>query len=281
MKQSIRFCRSADGVRIAYATMGSGPPLVWVANWLTHLNLDLENPFFAHWFKELSRDHTLVRYDARGNGLSDREVENLSVDAWADDLEAVVEDLEIEEFPVVGFCQGGATALAYAHRHPQQVSRLVLYDAFPRGAFVPGMSEGMKRQAEVLENMIEVGWGQDVPAYREIFVNLLSPEASKRHQRWLAEMQRETATPAMATRLWRAFHNIDVSRIAREVALPALVFHVRGDKMVPFEAGRQLASLLPEARFVPLAGDNHFLLKDDPAWPRFLDGQRMGSERDG
>lgn len=274
MKQKIRFCRSADGVRIAYATLGSGPPLVWVANWLTHLNLDLENPFFSHWFQALSQDHTLVRFDARGNGLSDREVEDLSVGSWTNDLEAVVNDLELEEFPIVGFCQGGATSLAFAHRHPEQVSRLILYDSFTRGAFAPGMGPRMKRKAKALEEVIEVGWGQETPAYREIFVSLLSPDASKEHQRWLAEMQRETVSPKMAARLWRAFHNIDVARIAREVHVPALVFHVRGDNMVPFEAGRQLASFLPDARFVPLKGDNHILLEDEPAWPVFLEEVR-------
>ena len=274
MKQKIRFCRSTDGVRIAYATMGSGPPIVWVANWLTHLNLDLENPFFSHWFQALSRDNTLIRFDARGNGLSDRDVDHLSVDAWRSDLEAVVADLGLERFPLFGFCQGGATAIAYAHHHPGKVSQLVLYDSYPRGAYTPGPSLKMKQQAQALEDMIRVGWGKEAPAFREVFVSLLSPEASKERQRWLAEMQRETTSPHMAARLWRAFHEVDVTSIAQEVDVPALVFHVKGDEMVPFEAGRQLASLLPRAQFVPLDGENHILLEEDPAWTVFLEEVR-------
>lgn len=254
--------------------MGTGPPIVWVANWLTHLNMDLESPFFAHWFKVLSRDHTLVRFDARGNGLSDRDVEDLSVNAWRSDLEAVVNDLALDSFPLFGFCQGGATAVAYAHRHPGKVERLVLYDSYTRGAFAPGSTSRQKRKALALEEMIEVGWGSEAPAFRGVFVNLLFPEVSKDHQRWLAELQRETVSPQTAARLWRAFHEVDVARIAQEVDVPALVFHVTGDKMVPFEAGRQLASLLPRAQFVPLEGENHILMEEEPAWQEFLKEMR-------
>ena len=247
---------------------------MWVANWLTHLNMDLESPFFAHWFKVLARDHTLVRFDARGNGLSDREVEDLSVNAWRSDLEAVVNDLALDSFPLFGFCQGGATAVAYAHRHPRKVERLVLYDSYTRGAFAPGSTSRQTRKAHALEEMIEVGWGSEAPAYRGVFVNLLFPGGSKEHQRWLAEMQRETVSPQTAARLWRAFHEVDVARMAQEVDVPALVFHVTGDKMVPFEAGRQLASLLPKAQFVPLEGENHILMEEEPAWQEFLTEMR-------
>jgi pimeloyl-ACP methyl ester carboxylesterase len=270
MKQQIQFCRSADGVRIAYATSGSGPPLVYVANWLTHLKLDWQSPLWGHWFRELSRGHTLARFDARGNGLSDRDVDRLSVEAWAQDLAAVANDLELDRFPILGFCQGGATAVAYAVRHPERVSRLVLCNSYVQGAFTDGSGAQDRREAEALAEMIEMGWGREATAFRKLFVNLLVPGATLEQQRWYAELNRLTVSPETAARLWRAFHAIDITALAPQVQVPTLVLHVEGNKMVPFEEGRRLASLIPEARFVPLSSKNHVLLEDEPAWSRFL-----------
>lgn len=270
MQQEIRFCVAPDGVRIAYATSGSGPPLVYVANWLTHLKLDWQSPLWSHWLRELSRGHTLVRFDARGNGLSDRVVDNLSVDAWAQDLAAVVDDVGLERFPILGFCQGGATAISYAVRHPERVSRLVLYNSYVHGAFTEEGTVAEKREAEALAEMIEVGWGREAPAFRQLFANLMIPNASMGQLRWYANLQRRTVSPQVAVRLWRAFHAIDIRRLAQQVQVPTLVLHVEGNKMVDFEQGRELASLIPDARFVPLGGNNHILLEDEPAWPHFL-----------
>ena len=270
MKQEIRFCHSKDGVCIAYATSGSGPPLVYVANWLTHLKLDWNSPLWSHWFRELSRGHTLVRFDARGNGLSDRAVENLSVDTWAQDMAAVVDDLGLEQFSLLGFCQGGATSIAYAVRHPERVRRLILYNSYHRGAFTGGVAEEEVREAEALAELIKVGWGQEAVAFRQLFANLMIPEASMEELRWYADLQKRTVSPRLAVRLWRAFHAIDVRHLAPRVQVPTLILHVQGNKIVDFEDGRELASLIPGARFVPLEGNNHILLEDDPVWPRFL-----------
>lgn len=270
MKQQIRFCRSLDDVRIAYAISGSGPPLVYVANWLTHLKLDWRSPLWCHWFRELSQGHTLVRFDARGNGLSDRDVDRLSVEAWAQDLATVADDLDLERFPILGFCQGGATAVAYAVRHPERVSRLVLYNSYVQGAFTDGGTAQDRREAEALAEMIEIGWGREATAFRKLFANILVPGASIEQQRWYADLQRRTVSPELAVRLWRAFHAIDIRSLAQQVQVPTLVLHVEGNKMVPFEEGRRLAALIPDARFVSLSGKNHILLEDEPAWPRFL-----------
>jgi pimeloyl-ACP methyl ester carboxylesterase/DNA-binding CsgD family transcriptional regulator len=270
MEQQIHFCISPDGARIAYATSGTGPPLVRVANWLTHLDLDWKSPVWYHWFEELSRGHTLVRYDPRGCGLSDRSVDDLSLDAWVGDLAAVVDALELDRFSLLGFCQGGATAVAYAVRHPERVSRLVLYDSYVQGALVEGADPCQAREADALAEMIEIGWGQEAAAFRQVFTNLLIPGASMEQQRWFAELQRQTVSPATAVRLWRAFHNIDIQVLAERIRLPTLVFHVEGDAIVPFNQGMWLASLIPDARFVPLPGKNHILLEDEPAWSRFL-----------
>jgi pimeloyl-ACP methyl ester carboxylesterase/DNA-binding CsgD family transcriptional regulator len=285
MKQQIRFCHAPDGVRIAYATTGTGPPLIRVTNWLTHLNLDWESPVWHHWFKALSQGQQLVRYDARGTGLSDRKVDRLSLDAWIQDLAAVVDALQIDRFPLLGLCQGGAIAVAYAARYPERVTRLVLYDSYVQGAFVqrtqdpiyPGDARVSQRttldkarEAEVLAGMIEVGWGREAAAFRQVFTNLLIPGATTEQQRWFAELQRRTVSPRTAARLWRLFHTLDVRQLAPQVTAPTLVLHVRGDRMVPFEQGLELASLIPNAHFAPLEGRNHILRPDEPAWPRFL-----------
>lgn len=282
MKQQIRFCHAPDGVRIAYATTGTGPPLVRVTNWLTHLNLDWESPVWHHWFKALSQGHQLVRYDARGTGLSDRLVDTLSLDAWVQDLAAVVDALQLDRFPLLGLCQGGAIAIAYAARYPQRVTRLVLYDSYVRGAFVQhaqhpehnraaeDTSPEKAREAEALAEMIQVGWGQEAAAFRQVFTNLLIPGATTEQQRWFAELQRRTVSARTAARLWRLFHSLDVRQLAPQVTVPTLVLHVRGDRMVPFEQGLELASLIPHARFVPLEGKNHILRPDEPAWTHFL-----------
>lgn len=271
MEQEIRFCRAPDGVNVAYATSGDGPPLVRVANWLTHLELDWKGPIWSHWFREFSKDHTLLRFDLRGSGLSDRSVRNQSLEAWVQDLETIVDDKGIDRFPLLGFCQGGAIALTYAVRNPERVSHLVLFDSYNQGNLVDGTPLRRKLETKALTKMIEVGWGRgDTVIFRRVFADLLMPDASEQERHWLAELQRKTTSQTMAARLWETFHRIDVESLAKQVEVPTLIFHVTGDKVVPFEAGRKLASLIPGARFVPLESENHILLENDPAWKRFL-----------
>lgn len=255
---------------MAYATAGSGPPLVRVGNWLTHLELDWEGPVWSHWFEELSRDRTLIRYDLRGSGLSERSRSNLSLDAWVRDLEAVADDLNLRRFPLLGLCQGATIALAFAARHPERVSRLVLYGGYTRGAFAHGASAKQRKQAEALETMIKVGWGRQNAAYRQVFVNLLMPGCSDEQRRYMATLERESASAGTASRLWRAFHEIDVRDLAPKVDVPTLVLHTRNDGMVPFQEGCRLAELIPDSEFVPLNGENHILTAGEPAWSRFL-----------
>jgi len=265
MKQQIRFCTARDGVRIAFATAGAGPPLVRVNNWFTHLELDWVSPVWQHWSEFLAERRMLVRYDPRGSGLSDRDPADISLDALVSDLNAVVDALGLARFPLIGLCQGGAIAIAYAVRYPERVSQLVLYDSYLQGAYVDA-GEKAARQAQAFAHMIELGWGRNVAAFREMFAGLLMPQAGEQQQKWMGELQRRSASPAMACRLWNEFNSFDVRAEAAKVAAPALVFHVRGDAMVPFEAGRRLAATLPNARFVPLEGSNHILRADEPAW---------------
>ena len=267
--QRIRFCRSRDGVRIAFATAGEGPPLVRINNWFTHLELDWNSPVWRHWSEALVERRTLVRYDPRGSGLSDRDVADLSLDALVSDLDAVVDALGLRRVSLIGLCQGGVIATAYAARHPERVARLVLYDSYLHGAFAADAPEYLSKQAQAFAQVIELGWGRKVGAFREMFASLLMPEGAGHQVKWISELQRRSASPATACSLWNVFNTFDIRDEAPKVTAPTLVFHVRGDAMVPFEAGRRLAAAIPNARFVPLEGRNHILRADEPAWPVF------------
>lgn len=273
-KQHIQFCSAPDGVQIAYATSGSGPPIVRVANWLTHLDMDWKSALWRHWFCEFSNTHTLVRYDMRGSGLSDRSVGEQGIEAWVRDLHAVVTDLGLKEVSLMGLCQGGAIAIAYACCHPERVKKLVLFDTYTRGALVDGADKKQRQEALALAQMIEVGWEHEASAFRKVFADLLMPEASDEARNWLAELQRKSASPQMAARLWTSFHEIDVYEQAKKIDVPTLIFHVTGDRLVPFEEGRKLAGLIDHARFIPLQGNNHILTEDESAWNQFLSETR-------
>ncbi len=267
--QHIRFCTADDGVRLAYATVGEGPPLVKAANWLGHLQYEWQSPVWRHWLRELSRNHTLVRYDERGCGLSDWEVKDISLEAWVRDLEIVVDALELERFPLLGLSQGGPVAVAYAVRHPERVSHLILYGTYDIGwGRRPEASTGM--QWEGLATLIRHGWAQDNPAFRQVFTALFIPDGTPEQARWFDDLQRVTTSPEIAERFEWACSQIDVCDLLPQVQAPTLVLHARGDATVPFSAGQRLAEALPDARFVPLEGNNHVLLEHEPAWPRFL-----------
>jgi len=270
MRQKINFCTSQDGVCIAYATAGRGPPLIRVGGWMTHVERDWNSPVWQHWLKELTREHTLARFDMRGSGLSDHYVAEQGVEAWVGDLEAVANALGWRRFPMVGICQGGAVAAAYAARHPERVSRLVLYNSYAHGGYTTDIPMHKLEEARALEAMIEVGWGRRHGAFREVFARLMSPRESAEQVAWWAELQRITTEPEMATRLWHAFHALDVRPELAKVRAPTMVAHVEGDQMVPFEMGRNLAAGIAGARFLPLEGKNHILQRDDPGWPIFV-----------
>ena len=268
--QSLRFCTSADGTRIAVASIGSGPPLLRAAHWLSHVEHDLASPVWGPWLAELSRDRTYLRYDQRGCGLSDADVRDFSLDACVADLEAVVAASGLRRFPLIGMSQGGAVAIAYAVRHPEQVSHLVLIGAYARGALRRAVSDDQRLEAETLVRLIRLGWGRDNAAFRNVFTNQFIPGGTPAQHAWWNELERLTATPENAARTLEAFHEMDVTALAEQLRVPTLVLHSRGDARVPFDEGRRLAALIPEARFVPLQSDNHVLLSGEPAWPGFL-----------
>jgi pimeloyl-ACP methyl ester carboxylesterase/DNA-binding winged helix-turn-helix (wHTH) protein len=274
VSQSIRFCATADGVRIAYATSGTGPPLVKPANWITHLEYDWESPVWRHWMHELSRDNTLLRYDERGSGLSDRDAADLSFDSWVSDLETVVDASGLDRFPLLGLSQGCAVAVAYAVRHPERVSRLVLYGGYVQGMMARARTPQEREEAQLLTRSMPSFWGRDNPAFRLFFAARFVPEGTQEQMRWFSELTRVTTAPEIAVKLRSTAAAIDITELAPRVRAPTLVLHGVGDAAVPFEQGRQLAALIPGARFVSLESKNHVLLEDEPAWPRFLEEVR-------
>jgi pimeloyl-ACP methyl ester carboxylesterase/DNA-binding winged helix-turn-helix (wHTH) protein len=270
----VRFCRSSDGVSIAFATTGSGPPFVKAANWLTHLEYDEQSPVWRHLIRELSRDFTLVRYDERGCGLSDRELDDdsFTLEAWVRDLETVVDALELERFPLLGISQGGAVAVAYAVAHPERVSHLILHGAYARGRNHRGQAHADLHRA--LVTLTAEGWGEPDSVHAQLFAARMIPRSAPEQLRWLIELQRVSASRQNAVLFRVAFGAMDVESLLPRVQAPTLVLHSRGDQTSPFEEGRRLAAGIPGARLVPLDSDNHLVLEDEPAWPHMLSAIR-------
>jgi RNA polymerase sigma factor (sigma-70 family) len=273
LKHETRFCTAPDGVGLAYAIDGEGRPLVKAGNWMTHLDYDRRSPVWRHWVSELSRRYTLIRYDERGCGLSDRQFDGTpTLDTYVADLAAVADAAGLERFALLGLSGGGPTAIEYTARNPERVSHLVLYGTWARGRDRRG--EGETEQTRMMIDLMRVGWGGTVPAFRQVFSSIYIPTAGEEQKRWYDDMQQASSSGEMAARLWRSRTKIEVSATARRITQPALVLHARQDRAVPYEEGRRLASLLPDARFVTLETDNHILQEGEPAWEAFLSGVR-------
>ena len=267
--QDIRFARSADGVGIAYAVHGSGPPLLIDACWLSHLQYDWQSPVWRHYLVELGRVATVIRYDERGHGLSDRGVTDHSLPARVADLEAVADAAGLDRFALLAMAQGGPVALEYTARHPERVTRLALY-----GSYAAALGEASSTEEQELDDafqaLIRVGWERPTPEFRRVFTSLMIPGATEAQMQWLDELQR-MATDAETALLAREQRQLADSRHRLpELDLPALVLHSRDDQMNGFEHSRHLAAHLPRARLVALESRNHIVLADEPAWPVLL-----------
>ena len=262
MEQQIRFCTTSDGVRIAYATVGKGPPLVRVLGWFTHLEFEWDYAITRNFNHLLSTRHLLIRYDGRGQGLSDRNIQDFSTEADVRDLEAVIDALNLERVALYGISQGGQIAISYAVRHPERVSHLILYGSFALTRMQ--QTEEGRKQIEAMLTLMRQGWDSDLPVYRQLFTGLLIPDADAEAIQAFNELGRVSASAENAVALVSAGLTVDVTELLQQVQVPTLVAHRRGDAGVPFESGRELAALIPGARLLPLEGRNHVILPDEP-----------------
>jgi len=258
-----------DDVRLAYATIGSGHPLVKVANCFNHLDFEWESPIWHHWVRDLSNGQSIVRYDGRTNGLSEWNVEDVSFEAWVHDLETVVDAAGLEKFALFGHSQGGAIAIAYAARHTERISHLVLCGAYSRGAYHRGHPDAVEVR-RALETLVQLNWGKTNPSFFQVVTNLYIPEkASAEDQQWFKDLQLISVSTANLVKIMRACDDINVRPLLPSLTVPTIVFHADRGRIAPPEEGRILAAEIPGARFVPLPTANHILLAEEPAWKIF------------
>ena len=275
-RQHIRFARGRDGVRLAYAMSGTGQPvIVKAATWLSHLEHDWQSPVWRHLLQGMSQLGRFVRYDERGCGLSDWTVPDLHFDRWVDDMEAVVKAAGAEQFALLGISQGAAVAIAYAVRHPEQVSHLILHGGYARGRLVRSSTPDQREEAETMRRLAQLGWGKEDASFRQFFTTQFIPGGTAEQHAWFNEMERLSTSPENAARFMREFDYIDVLDLLGSVRCPTLVMHSVHDVRVPFEEGRLLAMSIPGAKFVSIESRNHLLLAHEPGWERWLEEVRQ------
>jgi pimeloyl-ACP methyl ester carboxylesterase/DNA-binding winged helix-turn-helix (wHTH) protein len=267
--QEVTFCRTGEGINLALATVGVGAPLIKVANWLTHIEYDWESPIWSPLLQHLAERCRLVRYDGRGNGLADRDVADISFDAFVRDLEAVVEATGVDRAAILGISQGAAVAIAYAVLHPERVSKLILYGGYAQGRNKRGSAAEVE-MARAFLAILRHGWGDERSAFMKAFSSVFFPNGSPQQIKWLVDLQRITTSPENAARIRNACDEIDVVDLLPKVQAPTLVIHCRHDNVAPVEQGRLMARSIPHAKFVTLDSDNHVVLAGEPAWPRLV-----------
>ncbi len=273
-EQRVYFTHSFDGTRLAYGIVGAGPPLVKVANYMSNLEHDWNSRVWRHWLEELTHGHTLIHADERGSGLSDWDVADVSFEAWVHDLEAVVDAVGLQRVPLFAMSQACPVAVAYAARHPERVSRLVLHGGYARGWLKRDLTPEQVEEERLIISLMRVGWGRANPAFRQVFAMQLYPEATLEDLHALETHMRLSVSPENAVRLEQEMHQVDVRALAPQMQAPTLVLHSRGDQAVAFEEGRLLASLIPQAQFVALDSHNHLVTKDEPAWSKLTAAMR-------
>jgi pimeloyl-ACP methyl ester carboxylesterase len=252
------------------------------ANWLNHLDYEWDSPLWKHWLAEFTKHHRLIRYDERGNGLSQSDVEEMSLELWVQDLETVVEAAGVEKFALFAISQGGAVAISYAIQHPERVSHLVLLGAFARGMYARGTAEQIAAR-RALETLVRLDWGKNNPDFKSMFTKFYIPQNSTpEQQEWFNDLQRISAKPENAARIMIATDEINIRHLLPQVSVPTLVFHGDRDRVIPAEEGKILAAEIPGARFVPLSTANHILLGEEPAWRVFVEelGAFLGWQND-
>ncbi len=269
----VRYCRSVDGVSVAHAQVGTGYPLVFGGSWMTHLEKDWENPGYGHYLSHLAENFTIIRYDQRGNGMSDWADVDISFQKMADDLKCVIDCYQYEKVALFGASQAAAVAIAYTCAHPERVSHLILYGGYPRGRRRRG-DPAATAESEALATLIRQGWGRENPAYRQTMTSMFMPEASQEEETWFNEFQRACGPGENIARFREVFDDIDIVHLVDKIRCPTLVIHCVGDSVAPLAEGRLLATRIPQAQFVTLSSNSHMIFENDPEFPRFLESIR-------
>ena len=269
--QRIRYLRTTDGVKLAWAEAGAGQTLVKAANWMTHLEYEWESPVWRHWIRFFTENFRYIRYDERGCGMTDWNVGDLTFERWTDDLEAVIDAAEPQgKLILLGISQGAAASIGYAVRHPERVSHLVLYGGYARGAFRRDEADRAVMYRAMID-LVRLGWGSDNPTFRQVFTSRFIPKGTDEQVGWFNDLCRKTTGPEMAARLLESRAYVEITDLLEKVQTPTLVLHSSNDDVVPISEGRILATGIPGARFVELDSCNHVLLEHEPAWKRFCD----------
>jgi pimeloyl-ACP methyl ester carboxylesterase/DNA-binding CsgD family transcriptional regulator len=266
-EQRIAFTHSADNTQIAYALSGEGEPLVRAGTWLTHIQYDWESPIWSHWFHLMSERHTLVRYDPRGCGLSERKVTDISLDKWVDDLAAVVDNLELETFPLFGMSQGAAVSIMYALRYPERVSHLTLYAPVVTGW--KGSKNAVSLRWAMMEKLVVSGWGEENLAFPSMFAQLFLPDARPEYIRWYAETQKKSTSKDVAVLMMKALSELRLFSLLKQLKVPTLVIQVAGDQVISADQVKGIAGEIPDSRFFSIDSNNHILLESEPGWQEF------------
>ena len=253
--QQIQFCTTVDGVRIAYSLVGHGPFWVIPPGWVSHLQVQWEHPSARDYLEKGTRNQTFLFYDKQGCGLSERNGTEFTLESEVRPLEAVIDHLKLKRFALFGFSQAGPIAIVYAIKHPRRVSHLILYDSYARGEAIS--TEELKKS---FISLIRSAWGLGSKTMADIFL----PGVDASTLQWFARLQREAATAEMAAKLLDLTYKLDVTDLLPRLRVPTLVIHRKGDKAIPFHLGREMASMIPNSRFVPLEGDIHIPFFGDP-----------------
>jgi pimeloyl-ACP methyl ester carboxylesterase/DNA-binding CsgD family transcriptional regulator len=271
-RQQVRFCRAPDGVRIAYAVHGNGPPLLISTCWLSHLQFDWDSPVWRHFLSALGQFATVIRFDERGHGLSDWDVTDHSLEARIGDLEAVADAAGFDRFALMAMAQGGPVAISYTARHPERVTRLAFYGSY--AAAGQGLSKEERDLEETFSQLIRLGWARPDSTFRRVFTSLMIPNATEEQMRWLDDLQLMAASASTAYLARKQRFAADATGDLDQLHLPTLIVHSLRDRMNAFQHARRLAARIEGAELVPLDSDNHILLEDEPAWPVFVDAVR-------
>jgi class 3 adenylate cyclase/pimeloyl-ACP methyl ester carboxylesterase len=268
--QRVQFATAPDGVQIAWASIGEGPPVLKAPNWLNHLDYEWRSPVWGPVLAELVRHWRLVRFDQRGNGLSDWDVKEISESAMISDMAVVADTARLERFALLGISQGCAFSIRYAVEHPERVTCLVLLGGYLRGR-LRRPDPDQKNLYEALTMMIRDGWGSPNPVFRGFFTSSFIPDAPPEIAASFDELQRIATSPENALRLWEMNARVEVTELAKQVRVPTLVLHCTGDRVAPLQEGRDIARLIQGASFIELPGNNHVLLAGTPAFDRFIE----------